>query len=71
MKNTESNSTARISYLRSRARISQGTLSKESGVNVMTISKLERGVAKMENLTLKNAIALADALGVQDLRELL
>ncbi len=37
----------------------------------MKISKIERGVTKMENVTLKNAIALADALEIMDLRELL
>jgi len=37
----------------------------------MKISKIERGVTNMENVTLKNAIALADALKILDLRELL
>ena len=63
--------TSRLAELRAQAGISQGTLSKLSGVHVMKISKIERGVTNMENVTLKNAIALADALKILDLRELL
>jgi len=37
----------------------------------MMISKIERGITKMENVPLKNAIALADALGVENHRQLL
>lgn len=63
--------TSQLAKLRAQVGISQGGLSKLAGVHVMKISKIERGVTKMENLTLKNAIALADALGIVDLRELL
>ena len=37
----------------------------------MMISKLERGVRRMDQVSLKTAIALADALAIVDLRELL
>ena len=63
--------TSRLVELRTQAGISQGTLSKISGLHVMKISKIERGVTKMENVTLRTAISLADALGIVDLRELL
>jgi len=63
--------TSRLAELRAQAGISQGTLPKMSGLHVMKISKIERGVTNMENVTLKNAIALADALKILDLRELL
>jgi len=62
---------SRLAELRTKAGLSQGKLSRATGIHVMVISKIERGVTKMENVTLKNAIALADALGVMDLRELL
>ena len=50
--------------------ITQDDLSEKSGVPKMTISKIERGVTKMENLTLINALKIADALEI-DVRELL
>ena len=62
---------SRLAELRTRAGLSQGKLSKASGIHVMAISKIERGVREMDKVTLKTAIALADALGVVDLRELL
>lgn len=55
---------------RKRAGLSQTQLSKVSGVGVVAISKIERGVALLDNTTLKNAIKLADALYIQDLRDL-
>lgn len=50
--------------------ITQDDLSEKSGVPKMTISKIERGVTKMENLTLINALKIADALEI-DVREML
>lgn len=61
----------RLAELRTQAGLSQGKLSKASGIHVMLISKLERGVRKMNQVSLKTAIALGDALGIVDLRELL
>lgn len=45
-------------------------LSDASGVNIRQIARIEGGESKMSNVTLGNALALADALGV-DVRELL
>ena len=45
-------------------------LSARSGVNTRQIQRIEQGEGKMGNVTLTNALALADALGV-DVRELL
>jgi len=60
-----------LAYLRTEAHLSQSALAKSSGVNIRQIQRIENGEGKMENVTLKNAIALADALSIQDLRELL
>ena len=45
-------------------------LSDASGVNIRQIARIEGGESKMSNVTLSNALALADALGV-DVRDLL
>lgn len=45
-------------------------LSDASGVNIRQIARIECGESKMSNVTLGNALALADALGV-DVRDLL
>ena len=50
--------------------LSQKELAETSGVNVRQIQRIEMEEGKMGNMTLTNAIALADALGV-DVRELL
>ncbi len=50
--------------------MSQMELSATSGVNVRQIQRVELGEAEAGNLTAKNLLALADALGV-DLRDLI
>ena len=50
--------------LRLKKGMSQGDLSKASGVDVHRISKIERGVISMENISLINAVKIAKALGV-------
>lgn len=55
---------SKLVYYRKLRGLSQSQLSELSGVNKMTISKIERGVAQMGNVTLANATALAKALGV-------
>jgi DNA-binding XRE family transcriptional regulator len=50
---------------RMKAGLTQKQLAEKAGVHVTLISKIERGVAKLRNLTLANAVALADALGVK------
>lgn len=44
--------------------LGQKELAEASGVNIRQIQGLESGAAKMENTSLKNALRLADALGV-------
>lgn len=50
------------------ARIAAGMqlkeLSEKSGVSYVTLSKVEGGAAQAGNLTARNLLALADALGV-------
>lgn len=43
--------------------ISQKELSELSGVHLVKIYQIEAGTIKVENLTLKNALRLANALG--------
>ena len=51
-----------IAYYRSIAGLSQQQLSDISGVHKQQIYKLEIGKIDPENMTLKNALALAEAL---------
>ena len=52
------------------ANMTQAQLAEASGVNVRQIQRVELGEAEAGNLTAKNLLAIADALGV-DARELL
>lgn len=45
-------------------------LSKETGISQFQISRIRNGSTSMSNVTAKNALAIADALGVS-IRELL
>lgn len=56
-------------YYRLKAGLTQAQLSKASGVNIRQIQRVELGEAESGNLSAKNIIALADALGV-DVRAL-
>lgn len=47
-----------------------GSLPEKSGVNIRQIQSFESGERDMRNASLKNALALADALGVHP-RELI
>jgi hypothetical protein len=51
--------------------MTQQQLSDKSGINIRQIQHLLAGDRLIENTTLVNAVKLADALGVDDLRELL
>lgn len=55
----------KIYFLRKRGGLTQKSLAAEAGINLRQIQKLESGEIKPENITLKNAIALAAALGVE------
>lgn len=46
----------------------QSQLAEKTGINIRQIQKYESGEYKIENMTLKNALALADALEC-DVRE--
>ena len=50
--------------LRQAAGLTQNQLAEASGVNPRQIRRVEIGEAEAGNLTAKNLIALADALGV-------
>lgn len=45
--------------------LTQKQLADLSGVNSRQIQRIESGSSKAENLTLKNALALAKALGIK------
>ena len=59
----------RLAFLRTMAHLTQRELSKASGVSRENISKLERDILQVCNMRLRTAIALANALGIQDLRK--
>lgn len=51
-------------YYRLKAGLTQSELAKKSGVNIRQIQRVELGEAEAGNLTAKNLLAIADALGV-------
>ena len=57
--------------LRKRAGLSQRELSKRADYPQPNICNLETGSMDISQMSLRNAIRLADALGVVDLRQLL
>ncbi|MDU3781895.1 MAG: helix-turn-helix transcriptional regulator, partial [Flavonifractor plautii] len=60
----------RLTYERVKAGLTQKQLAERSGVNIRQIQRVELGEAEAGNLTAKNLLAIADALGVE-LRRLL
>ena len=60
-----------IAVWRARAKLTQKQLADAIGVPQQYIAKLESGLVLMENITLARAIALADALGAENVRDLL
>lgn len=61
---------SKLAQFRTERGFTQQKLSDLSGVNIRQIQRIESGSSTIENVTLKNALALADALGV-DVRELI
>ena len=59
-----------IKALRVAAGFTQKGLAEAAGLNIRQLQKLEAGEILAGNLTLRNALGLADALGV-DVRDLL
>ena len=61
---------SKLKKLRTAKNMTQKQLADGSGVNIRQIQRVENGDSDMPNITLGNAIKLADALGV-DVKELL
>ena len=59
----------KLEWSRRMAGMTQAELAEASGVNIRQIQRVELGEAEAGNLSAKNIIALADALGV-DVRAL-
>ncbi len=64
------NKITKLEWTRRANGMGQGELATASGVNVRQIQRVELGEAEAGNLTAKNLLAIADALGV-DPRELI
>lgn len=60
----------KLEWSRRMAELTQSELAKKSGVNIRQIQRVELGEAEAGNLTARNLLSIADALGV-DARELL
>lgn len=60
----------KLEWSRRMAELTQAELAKKSGVNIRQIQRVELGEAEAGNLTARNLLSIADALGV-DVRELL
>ena len=63
-------SITKLEWSRLVAGMTQAQLAEASGVNIRQIQRVELGEAEAGNLTAKNLIAIADALGV-DVRDLI
>lgn len=59
-----------LKSLRTAAGLTRAQLAERSGVNARQIQRVENGESAAGNMTLRNALALADALHT-DVRELL
>lgn len=57
-------------YQRTAAEITQQELAQKSGVNIRQIQRYESAASDTGNMTLRNAIAIADVLGC-DVRDLI
>lgn len=60
-----------LAELRKNKNLTQRELAKRAGISNVTIANYERGDRDTGNMTLRNAIRIADALKVRDLRKLL
>lgn len=59
-----------LKFFRKGKDLSQQALSEITGINIRQIQRFESGTSDIGNITLKNAIAIADALEI-DVRDLL
>ena len=55
---------SRLASVRKSAGMTQAQLARKSGVNIRQIQRVEEGTSEAGNLTAKNLLAIADALGV-------
>lgn len=55
----------RLKELRQSKGLTQQALADAIGINISQVQKLEAGTIKAENISLRNGLALADALGVE------
>lgn len=60
-----------LAELRKSKNLTQRELAERAGISNVTIANYERGERDTRNMTLRNAIRLADALKIRDLRKLL
>lgn len=60
----------KLEWSRRMAGMTQAQLAEKSGVNIRQIQRVELGEAEAGNLTAKNLLSIADALGV-DARDLI
>ena len=51
-------------FIRNARSLTQQALAEKSGINIRQIQRIESGESEMRNVTLGNALAIADALGV-------
>lgn len=70
MRKGTTNSTNRVARLRVERGLALRELAEASGVSMRQIQSLESGAIMAENISLKNALRLADALGIHP-RELI
>lgn len=63
--------TSKLKQIRENAGLSQSQLAAASSVDKMAISRLERGETSILETRLRTVLALADALKVKDVRDLL
>jgi len=59
----------KIKQLRTTTGMTQRELAEKAGVNIRQIQKYEVNQPEIGSVSLRIAVALADALGVDDLRE--
>ena len=63
--------TSKLKQIRENAGLSQSQLAAASNVDKMAISRLERGETSILETRLRTVLALADALKIKDVRDLL
>ena len=60
-----------LAHYRAVAGLTQQQLADTTGISVSTLRQYEQGTRNISGVALKNAVLIADALGLDDLRDLL